>query len=181
MDEVVRAAMQKWPNVPDVYGWLSLTARGDWRLRGAPIGHTTLRDFLQRNYQADEYGRWYFQNGPQRVFVRCQAAPLVARLIDGGLLLHTGEATTPSAVYLDQHGSVWFATPRGAASLDDRELACWLESLQSEGGLCSDEVLLDWCAAPVFDLFWRGLRLGSLLNPSVELGFCANPKPLRQG
>src|SRR3546814_10640581 len=32
MDEQVIAAMARWPDVPDVYGWLSLSERGEWRL-----------------------------------------------------------------------------------------------------------------------------------------------------
>src|SRR3546814_12269321 len=43
MDENVIAAMARWPDVPDVFGWLSLTERGQWRLhpQGAallPVG-----------------------------------------------------------------------------------------------------------------------------------------------
>ncbi|MGB3277244.1 MAG: DUF2946 family protein, partial [Castellaniella sp.] len=30
MDDQVLAAMARWPNVPAVHGWLSLTARGQW-------------------------------------------------------------------------------------------------------------------------------------------------------
>ena len=33
MDEIVRQAMAKWPQVPDCFGWLALDARGDWYLR----------------------------------------------------------------------------------------------------------------------------------------------------
>ena len=33
MDAIVEAALRKWPNVPDCYGWLALDARGDWYLR----------------------------------------------------------------------------------------------------------------------------------------------------
>ena len=33
MDDLVKAAMAKWPNVPDCRGWLGLDARGDWYLR----------------------------------------------------------------------------------------------------------------------------------------------------
>ena len=29
MDEIVIRAMQKWPNVPNVFGWLKLDRRGD--------------------------------------------------------------------------------------------------------------------------------------------------------
>lgn len=29
MDDIVKQAMVKWPNVPDCYGWLGLDARGN--------------------------------------------------------------------------------------------------------------------------------------------------------
>jgi len=35
MDSDVLAAMARWPDVPDAYGWLSLDARGRWRLHPA--------------------------------------------------------------------------------------------------------------------------------------------------
>ena len=33
MDDIVKQALAKWPNVPDCYGWLGLDARGHWYLR----------------------------------------------------------------------------------------------------------------------------------------------------
>ena len=33
MDDIVKAAMAKWPNVPNCYGWLGLDARGNWYMR----------------------------------------------------------------------------------------------------------------------------------------------------
>ena len=35
MDDIVRQAMVKWPNVPHCHGWLGLDARGNWYLRDA--------------------------------------------------------------------------------------------------------------------------------------------------
>jgi hypothetical protein len=80
--------------VPHCYGWLALDARGDWYLRDEPtqaagpfpqlkgsrIEHAGLLGFIERNYEADARGCWYFQNGPQRVFVELEAAPWVFRL-----------------------------------------------------------------------------------------------------
>lgn len=94
MDEIVMAALKKWPNVPACYGWLALDARGEWFMRddrvqaagafpsvkGSRIVHEKLRDFIERNYTVDETGRWFFQNGPQRVYVELEAAPFVWRL-----------------------------------------------------------------------------------------------------
>jgi hypothetical protein len=124
MDAIVQAAMAKWPNVPDVYGWLALNARGRWWLRDAPLTDTRLIDFISRNYQPDARGRWHFQNGPQRVFVRCEAAPLVLTFDDAGRLLdHLGRVVDGvEALWLDEHGRVWLATTLGPASLDDRAL-----------------------------------------------------------
>jgi len=79
VDEIVARSLAKWPNVPAVYGWLALDRRGNWRIKGEKIGNAALRDFIGRNYQADEKGRWYFQNGPQRVFVSLAYTPLVVR------------------------------------------------------------------------------------------------------
>ena len=36
MDEIVKAALKKWPDVPHCYGWLALDARGDWYMRDEP-------------------------------------------------------------------------------------------------------------------------------------------------
>src|SRR3546814_756452 len=95
MDENVIAAMARWPDVPDVFGWLSLTERGQWRLHpqgdallpvgvagngcspGQAITSPPILHFIDRNYAADTHGRWYFQNGPQRVYVRLDAAPSI--------------------------------------------------------------------------------------------------------
>ena len=33
MDEIVKAALKKWPNVPACRGWLALDARGNWYMR----------------------------------------------------------------------------------------------------------------------------------------------------
>ena len=91
MDDIVKAAMAKWPNVPAVYGWLELTSRGEWRIRGEAIDNASIREFIGRNYTNDGCGNWFFQNGPQRVFVSIEATPVVYRLDESGRLqAHTG-------------------------------------------------------------------------------------------
>ncbi len=80
MDADVIAAMAKWPNVPAVFGWLQLTARGEWRIRGERIANPAIRAFIGRNYAVDSNGRWYFQNGPQRVFASLALTPWVYRV-----------------------------------------------------------------------------------------------------
>ena len=46
MDDIVKQALAKWPNVPHCYGWLGLDARGNWYMRDdrtqAPVSYTHL-------------------------------------------------------------------------------------------------------------------------------------------
>jgi hypothetical protein len=125
MDDIVLAAMRKWPNVPHCHGWLALDARGDWYLRdeaaqhagpfpsikGSRIDHEGLKAFIGRNYLADEAGRWFFQNGPQRVYVQLEAAPWVWRVgIQDGtgvLTSHTGRPAAPKSCWVDEGGRLF--------------------------------------------------------------------------
>ena len=50
------------------------------KLPGQVITHTALNEFISRNYACDSLGRYFFQNGPQRVFVTLDATPWVARI-----------------------------------------------------------------------------------------------------
>jgi Protein of unknown function (DUF2946) len=123
MDDIVRQALAKWPDVPACYGWLLLDRRGNWRMRdeavqrehglGTPIRHAALNAFIVRNYDVDESGQWYFQNGPQRVYVELEYAPWVVRLIEGseGTLVltdQTGARWEPNGCWLDDRGAIVF-------------------------------------------------------------------------
>jgi len=123
MDEIVARALARWPNVPAVYGWLSLDRRGNWRIKGERIGNDALRDFIGRNYQSDEHGCWYFQNGPQRVYVSLAYTPLVVHYEGDELLDHRGTRFKEEVAYQDDEGSVLVAAGGGVALLDDRDLA----------------------------------------------------------
>lgn len=129
MDDIVKQAIAKWPHVPHCYGWLGLDARGRWYMRddaaqaqgpfprskGALLQHDKLIGFIDRNYEADAEGRWFFQNGPQRVYVELEATPLIWRLdADGVPVAHTGRpAPQVQACLLDEAGRVYLATPLG--------------------------------------------------------------------
>jgi len=122
VDAAVLRAMAKWPGVPEVYGWLALDRRGNWLLGGERIGNRALREFIGRNYAPDPRGRWYFQNGPQRVFVKLAYTPLVAHHEGDALLDHCGRPFPVRAALLDDEGSVLLVGPQGVALLDDRDL-----------------------------------------------------------
>ena len=129
MDSIVLKAMAKWPNVPDVFGWLSLDKRGNWLIKDQRISNSLASDFISRNYQADELGRWYFQNGPQRVFVKLAYAPFVLRTCDNQrehcLQTHTGvRLDSVSGVWIDEEGTLLLRwSGNNVGSLCDRDLA----------------------------------------------------------
>ena len=126
MEDRMQRALARWPNVPALYGWLSLDRRGRWRIQGEIITRAQIIDTISANYLADEHGAWYFQNGPQRGYVQLEAAPLILRADSEDLCTHTGAAvTTPSSTWLDEHGNLLMATEHGPAQLDDTE-AEWL-------------------------------------------------------
>ncbi len=152
MDDIVKQALKKWPNVPHCHGWLALDARGDWymrdervqaagpfpRVKGSRIQHEKLREFIERNYLADNAGCWFFQNGPQRVYVQLEAAPWVWRLqagAGGGALpaieSHTGRTAQFESAWLDEYGRLFLATDIGFGlvhSLDMEAAASAVES-----------------------------------------------------
>ena len=144
MDPIVEAALKKWPNVPHCYGWLALDARGDWymrddriqaagpfpRVKGSRIEHEKLREFIARNYASDEAGAWFFQNGPQRVYVELEAAPWVWRLQPGAegepaVTSHTGRPALASEAAVDEAGRLFLVTDLGLGLVHtlDMELA----------------------------------------------------------
>jgi hypothetical protein len=128
MDDIVAAALKKWPKVPHCRGWLALDARGDWYLRddrtqaagpfpqakGSRLEHVGLRDFIERNYASDESGAWFFQNGPQRVYVELEATPWIWRIGPGfSAHTHSGLAGRVQRCIMDQHGRLYLETGIG--------------------------------------------------------------------
>ncbi|WP_210542620.1 DUF2946 family protein [Rhodoferax sp. PAMC 29310] len=132
MDDIVKQALLKWPNVPACYGWLGLDARGNWFMRddqaqaqgpfaggtqaskGSQLKHEKLIDFIARNYDADDKGQWFFQNGPQRVYVELEATPLIWRVGNNFAVEdHLGRSATVKRCLVDEVGCVYFETDIG--------------------------------------------------------------------
>ena len=151
MDDIVKAAMVKWPNVPHCRGWLALDARGEWYLRdeqvqaagpfpqsrGSHVEHEKLRQFIERNYVADGDGAWFFQNGPQRVFIELEAAPWVWRLSPddaGGVSVtsHSGKQARFNQALVDESGRLFLATDLGLGLVHTQDMN--LAATQVESG-----------------------------------------------
>ena len=127
--------------MPAVFGWLGLDRRGRWRLEGEIIGNDAANRFIDRNYARDEAGRWFFQNGPQRVFVTLEYAPFVYRLDDAGTLTaHTGRAArAATAAFLDEEQNLTVVTDLGPGLVDDRDLEALSERLGFPDGAPMDD------------------------------------------
>lgn len=128
MDESVLRGMAKWPDVPAVYGWLELDRRGNFLIKGQRIGNAALREFIARNFQSDARGCWFFQNGPQRVYVRLAYTPLVVhyegeRLVDQC----SRDFGAVDAFLLDDEGSVLARQEARIALVDDRDIERFAE------------------------------------------------------
>lgn len=144
--------MARWPNVPAVYGWLSVNDQGQWRLHpggnghtleangsypsGEPIGSEQIQQFINRNYAYDSSGRWFFQNGPQRVFVRIDAAPYIISVWPQGqgVALHTHTGATVSGIdscIIDDSGRMFLKTDLGPAMIAGRDAPVVFEYLRT--------------------------------------------------
>ena len=121
MDEQVLRSLIKWPNVPHCFGWLALDRRGQWRMRdefiqanglpGNVIQHKALNEFIARNYACDTKGRYFFQNGPQRVFITLDATPWIVRIIptdaEPNLLTQCQSSFKPQGALSDESGNIY--------------------------------------------------------------------------
>ena len=150
MDDIVKQAMAKWPTVPDCYGWLGLDARGNWYMRddraqacgsfasgragakGSLLQHAKLIDFIGRNYAATVDGCWFFQNGPQRVFVDLEATPWVWRINpDGSIRSHSGQAANFEAAYVDEAGYAYLRTDLGFGLVHTQDVALAAQAIEA--------------------------------------------------
>lgn len=177
-----------------MYGWLSLDRRGNWSIKGERIANPLLAGFIARNYACDGNGRWYFQNGPQRVFVALAYAPYVYRTLrlEGGALgltAHTGvPAETPYAAWLDDLGAVLVQTELGLGVIHDLDLPELAASLSEASGEALTDSAIETllarapgahCDAPQLMLAGQALSLLRIRAAEVpaRFGFVPDPRP----
>jgi hypothetical protein len=194
MDEHVLRGMARWPNVPAVYGWLALDRRGTWLIKGEPITNAIVTAYLSRNYEHDAEGRWFFQNGPQRVYVELAYTPLVYRVVSAGaqplaIESHTGKpASALSGAWIDEDGALLLETELGVGVLHDRDLEAALAGLiDANGSALPEPALEDALAlieqgreAPVWlKLGDSNVKVGAIRSADVpqRFGFTREPRP----
>ncbi len=202
MDEIVLRSMLKWPNVPSVYGWLRLDRRGRWSIRmpaasaapgaadAAPrferIVNPAMIEFIGRNYTHDAEGRYFFQNGPQRVFVALEYTPWIYCLDGSGqsLVAHTGAAAgSPRAAFFDELGGLILACDPGAGVVFDRDLAFLAERFaDGTGNALAPETLMQRARAGHSvraRLMGTDLTVSSIRSEEVaaRFDFVARPTP----
>lgn len=181
MDDMVRQAMAKWPNVPHCYGWLGLDARGHWYMRddraqsagpfspadggnpvskGSLLRHDKLIDFIHRNYGVDSSGQWYFQNGPQRVYVELEVTPWVWRVAaDLTVAAHSGQPAQPQECLVDELGRVF--------------LVCTLDAISALGLVHTQDVAM---AAQAIELGRWSLTEVRFADLVTRFGFERSPQ-----
>ena len=145
MDDLVQQALRKWPNVPHCHGWLALDDRGDWYIRddatqaqgfypaakGSKLLHSKLIAFIQRNYASDPQGQWYFQNGPQRVYVELMSTPFVWRIqADLSVIDMQGQQQDIEYCVLDQEGRVYLKTKQGLGLVHSQDVVLAAQALE---------------------------------------------------
>lgn len=194
MDDLVIHAMAKWPNVPHVYGWLALDRRGHWLIKGERISNPLVTEFINRNYECDPRGRWYFQNGPQRVFVALDYLPFVYRAhtsIEPGSALevrtHTGKPVARiEGAWIDESGIAVLMTEYGPGTLDDRDLEQLLHGFADAHGakLSDDEIggaleqLQSGAPAPLwFHYRSQNVRVQPIAAATLAQTFHVDPRP----
>jgi hypothetical protein len=121
VDQSTISAIAKWPDVPFCYGWLFLDRRGSFRIRneysqkhhlpGEIIKHKGLCDSIRKNICIDTHKQYFFQNGPQRVYLSLAYCPYVVRLIPDqqyawNLQNHLSQEINPTRCFLDEKGNI---------------------------------------------------------------------------
>lgn len=179
MDDWVQRAMQRWPNVPALFGWLALDRRGRWLVRGERITHPRIIATIDRNYAGDEHGRWFFQNGPQRGYMALAGAPYVLRAEGASLVTHNGlPVERISSAYIDEEGAITLATEHGPGELLGADLEWALQRLRKTGEPVDEEQLADVLAAPSGELTTLALEIEGAALPLIRLDYADAPAHL---
>jgi hypothetical protein len=99
--------------------------------KGSMLKHEKLIDFIERNYSVDAQGCWYFQNGPQRVYVELEATPFIWRVDAQGAIMSSARQTaTLVQVYMDERGWPYLHTSLGFGLVHTQDVASLAQALE---------------------------------------------------
>ncbi len=117
---------------------------------GDIIRHESLLAFIYRNYDCDPRGAWYFQNGPQRVYVELESTPFIARTDpELGFVLHDRTPVRDiDFVFMTDTGQLIIQSRQKIAMLDPNDLAHCLTTLYMDDHAIADDELLKWLSTP---------------------------------
>ena len=119
--------------------------------KGSLLSHEKLIAFIERNYLCAEEtantkhnasnaedkatnakaGQWFFQNGPQRVYVELEATPWIWRIQpDFTILAHTGKDCKPQRCIVDEFGCVYLETELGFGLVHTADMLLAADALE---------------------------------------------------
>jgi hypothetical protein len=182
MDDWVSRALQRWPNVPALFGWLGLDRRGRWLIQGGTITHPRIVETINRNYAADEHGRWFFQNGPQRGYMQLESTPLILFVAEDqtSLVTHTGQPVERiTQACLDEEGALVLLTEHGPGELIGSDLSWALERMSAQRQPIDDETLAAALAMPSGSTTDITFSIASSALPLQRLNFADAPSVLK--
>ena len=181
-----------WPRQLEVYGWLSLDRRGYWSIKGNKVRNAKLTKFISDNYHVDDNGRFFFQNGPQRVFVSIDLAPYILNVMYSNpldLVTHNGiRVQTINQAWFDNEMNLFICWDNLIGAINDRDNPHLFENLvdKSNSRLSSKdsvEPIFDSSGHPTEEIFLNhnGRRIQITASPEIiRLSnlFQSNPKPI---
>ncbi len=162
-DDYLVKMMAKWPNVPEVYGWLKKNKRGEWLIKEQSISHLRIRDFLNKNYFSDYNGNWFVQNGPQRVYVELEYAPYVFKIRDHSFIYTTTgkKVTQIKSFILDEEGNILILSELGLGLVYDKDLSQVGEFLDDT---TSNKLFINWESFNYFVINCHSKRIPNIFQ-----------------
>ena len=111
-------------------------AGGSRESKGSLLKHEKLIDFIQRNYACDAQGQWFFQNGPQRVYVELEATPWIWRVTASApnsfsVAAHDGQQAHVKGCVQDEQGRVYLETDIGFGLVHTQDVEQVADALQA--------------------------------------------------
>ncbi len=111
---------------------------GDKAIKGSKLTHEKLIGFINRNYSfevgAGGEQQWYFQNGPQKVYVELACTPYIWRLSKEGEVLkitsHNGLAANYQGCQLDDLDRLYLRTDLGIGLVHSMDVHLAGESIE---------------------------------------------------